>query len=58
VLPLVLTRLLVSRTGSDLEATWGSVMKNLDQTAPLHSLAGVRDTGMGLAGHWNGAQPL
>eukprot|EP01050_Picozoa_sp_SAG11_P015839 SAG11_NODE_2096_length_3832_cov_2.091347_2_plen_816_part_00 len=41
------------RTGSDLEATWGSVMKNLDQTAPLYSLAGVRDTGMGLAGHWN-----
>lgn len=35
------------RTGSDLEATWGSVMKNLDQTSPLYSLAGVRDTGMG-----------
>ena len=41
------------RTGSDLEATWGSVMKNLDQTAPLFSLAGVRDTGMGVAEHWN-----
>jgi alpha-galactosidase len=41
------------RTGSDLEATWGSVMKNLDQTAPLFSLAGISDTGMGVAGHWN-----
>jgi hypothetical protein len=28
-------------------------LQNLDQTAPLFSLAGVRDTGMGVAGHWN-----
>lgn len=33
------------RTGGDLEATWGSIMKNLDKTAPLYSLAGP--------GHWN-----
>ena len=41
------------RTGSDLEATWGSIMKNLDQTAPLFSLAEIRDDGGGVrSGHW------
>mgnify|MGYP006077722795 CR=1 FL=1 len=33
------------RTGSDLEATWSSVMRNVDATLPLYSLAGP--------GHWN-----
>jgi hypothetical protein len=41
------------RTGSDLEATWGSIMKNLDQTAPLYSLAEISGTGTSRAGHWN-----
>ena len=40
-------------TGSDLEATWDSIMKNLDQTAPLFSLAGVHGTGAERAGGWN-----
>jgi alpha-galactosidase len=41
------------RTGSDLEATWDSIMKNADQTAPLYSLAGIQGEGSGKAGHWN-----
>jgi hypothetical protein len=33
------------RTGGDLEATWISIMENLDVTAKLYSLAGPS--------HWN-----
>ena len=41
------------RTGADLEATWSSIMKNLDQTAPLFSLAGVKTINGVKGGHWN-----
>ena len=43
------------RTGADLEATWVSIMHNLDTTAPLYPLAGHDADGNG---HWNDADML
>eukprot|EP01052_Picozoa_sp_SAG31_P023988 SAG31_NODE_2013_length_6665_cov_2.751295_2_plen_143_part_00 len=39
------------RTGQDGQANWASVMKSVDHTEPLFSLAGPMGP---IGGHWNG----